>query len=145
MCGIRVSGEELFALSQPPSAEMATAKTGRLRLHYCARQGCDSCYYDVTLHLHEALNWAQVLAPKKIEHEARSSRVSYETVARTANVALVGARKLWPALVTLMLLLVLRQWYLGGRIPLIREPEKFHVDTAAGDPAPELNGAEGAD
>ena len=25
------------------------------------------------------------------------------------------------------LLLIIRQWYLGGRIPILREPEKFRV------------------
>jgi hypothetical protein len=36
--GTRISGKELFALSQPPTAERATAKIGRLRLGDCARK-----------------------------------------------------------------------------------------------------------
>jgi hypothetical protein len=39
------------------------------------------------------------------------------------------------ALGVLLLLLMIRQWYLGGRIPILREPEKFRVA-----PAPEEHG-----
>src|SRR5512144_1325961 len=61
-CQIQVSGEELFALSQPPSAEHATAKIGRLRLGQCARQGCDACYYRLEFRAHPPFVWHAVLA-----------------------------------------------------------------------------------
>jgi len=44
-CGIHVSGEELFVLSELPGACKSNAKVQRLRLGDCARQGCDSYYY----------------------------------------------------------------------------------------------------
>jgi len=42
-CGIEITGEELFALSQPPSAERSSSKIGHRRLGYCARKSCKSC------------------------------------------------------------------------------------------------------
>ncbi len=44
------------------------------------------------------------------------------------------APRVWIALALLLLLLVVRQVYVGGRIPLVREPERFRVDV---DPAGE--------
>jgi hypothetical protein len=44
----------------------------------------------------------------------------------------VGRRRLlgrlFVALAVASLLLLIRQWYRGGTIPLIREPENFQVD-----------------
>src|SRR4051794_32043454 len=41
-CGIRLSGEELWALMQPPAEKDPNPKVERLRLGDCARKGCDS-------------------------------------------------------------------------------------------------------
>ena len=39
----------------------------------------------------------------------------------------------------ILLLWLAREWYLGGRIPFLREPEKFKIETTSSDntwPAP---------
>ena len=62
----------------------------------------------------------------KIEPGGRSRR----------QIRLAMPRQVWVAMAALLLLLVIRQYYVGGRIPLLREPEKFHVDTVAAEEHP---------
>jgi hypothetical protein len=132
-CSIRVSGDELFALSQPPSAERASAKIGRLRLGDCARQGCTGCYYRFYFTEFPNLDWqlalAQVDAPA--QSEAKQSRMK-----RSQAFWIFHFRtfvRFCFATVILSLLFLARQLYQGGRIPLVREPEHFRVDTTSED------------
>jgi hypothetical protein len=131
-CGIRVSGEELYALSQPPSPELASAKIGRLRLGDCARQGCDSYYYKLAFQNHPGLDWPKLLAQiqSPAAEEAKPNAPTLELKAATKLVASsIWARRLGIALAALVVLLLVRQWHSGGRIPLIREPEHFRIAT----------------
>ena len=138
-CGIHISGEELFALSQPPSADQASVKIGRLRLGDCARQGCDSFYYRINLHPYPGVNWPKLLSevenrpaeqpaaePAQVAVQTRLLRVSNSRLARRVGIVLAAG----------MLLLIARQFYVGGRIPFLREPEHFRVDP---DPNEELS------
>ena len=65
---------------------------------------------------------------------SKVQRIQAEQAAASAagrRAARLGvARRVGLALVIVVLLLLFRQWYFGGRIPLIREPEKFRVDPA---------------
>ena len=132
-CGIVVSGDELLALTRSPSAEDATAKIGRLRQGYCARQGCEACYYQLSFRDQE-LNWPKILAQVDARLQGpikrRSSILSWKLVWPPASSTL--AYRFALALAVILLLLLVRQWRQGGRIPFIREPENFRVD-----PAPE--------
>src|SRR5215472_14229191 len=60
-CAIQVSAEELqqLAVSDAPSGELHP-KLQRLRLGYCARQGCDSYFYEVHLENHPEVDWEVV-------------------------------------------------------------------------------------
>ncbi len=136
-CGISVSGDELFALSQPPAAEHASAKIGRLRLGDCARNGCESYHYQLTFKLHGQPDWAALLLQGEAIRQEQEHPAGGDGVHRRADSSLARllwtsrrARRLWIALAAFLLLMLVRQWYLGGRIPLIREPEDFRVDPA---------------
>ncbi len=133
-CGISVNGDELYALSQPPAAERASMKTGRLRLGDCARQGCDAWHYRLAFQPHLQLDWPKLLAevqlrrqhsPAPILHKARWLR--WASLLRSRQVLRVGF-----GIALVMVLLFIRHWYQGGQIPLLREAEHFRVD-----PAPE--------
>ena len=135
-CGIHVSGEELFALSQPPSAERANVKIGRLRLGDCARRGCDSYFYRLTFNPRPAVNWTQILIEidTPLPEPARKRWLPegpYQSLLRIGRSTFV--RRLALALIVATLVLVARQFYLGGRVPFLREPEHFHVDTDPGE------------
>ncbi len=137
-CSIRVSGEELFALSQPPSAERSTAKIGRMRLGDCARKDCSGCYYNFVFTPLPQLSWTKILeglnsAMDSQAHSVQDSRVlkwHFSVFFRSpvfARIAIVAS--------LFSILLIVHQWRRGGRIPLVREPERFHVDTLLDDPA----------
>ena len=60
-CGFPISGEDLFALSQPPG-EDPPAKLRRLRLGDCAQPGCESYFYRLVFRAHPPLDWPALLA-----------------------------------------------------------------------------------
>ena len=129
-CRIRIYGEELYALSQPPSEEYANAKLGRLRLGDCARSGCDSYYYRLTFFPCPEVNWAEILAAIERDPEGPAGQKAGEPAPNSGWRLLLRwpvTRRVSVALALVVMLLVFRQWYIGGRIPLLREPHKFQV------------------
>jgi hypothetical protein len=137
-CGIHVSGEELFAISQPPSAETATIKIGRLRKGDCARQGCDSYYYTVSFQPQPPLDWSKLIAEAESGELTAPGKLRDELAHSTSKIraGLRAPRQVFIALAVILVVLLFRQLYYGGRIPLIREPEHFRVD-----PGPEEHGS----
>jgi hypothetical protein len=132
-CKIHVSGEELFALSQPPAPEYASAKTGRLRRGDCARQGCDAYYYQVSFMHYAQIDWPTILCQVDRIRSVASSKPLVVNPRPAAWWSLMSARMLGKAVAltsVLLFLLLLRQLHQGGRIPLLREPEHFQVDVA---------------
>jgi hypothetical protein len=133
-CGIPISGEELFALSQPPG-DNPSPKIRRLRLGDCARPGCESYFYRLTFRAPPPLGWPDLLArAEAIQGELEQPGSAKPSTADFARHFLRCGltRRAAIALAALLLLLLIRQWYAGGRIPLVREPEHFRVA-----PAPE--------
>ncbi len=129
-CGIKVFGEELYAVSQRPSPERASAKIGRLRLGYCARQGCESDHYRLEFLEHPSVNWHQVLAQAN-GLQAKVDRPKQSGASIRLVAALLRPRlraRVCVVLATALVLLFARHWYRGGSIPLIRAPEDFRVD-----------------
>jgi hypothetical protein len=140
-CGIWISGDELRALARPPQAELATAKIGRMRLGYCARSGCACADYLLRFWQQEGIDWSAILVlAEDFEGEAvraaKTPRTDWRAFAR--GLAPYAVRFAGASACILMLLLA-RQLYQGGRIPFIREPENFQLQTVADDtswPAP---------
>jgi hypothetical protein len=138
-CGMRVSGEELIVLSQFPE-DKESRRIQRLRSGCCAREECNFENYELHFQKHPGLDWPALLSAR--EPEARSTpaeegSAGEETpAAEEAPVTPARSRRtmirVGLLLAVVVLLFVFRQLYYGGRIPLIREPEKFRVD-----PAPE--------
>jgi hypothetical protein len=137
-CGIPISGEELFALSQPPG-ENPSPKIRRLRLGDCARPGCDSYFYRLSFRAHPALDWPALLARTEAIRAELERPVSGRSGAAPFAKAVLHAgltRRAAIALAVLLLLLLARHWYGGGGIPLLREPEHFRVAPAPAESHP---------
>jgi len=132
-CGIPVTGEQLYALSQPPSADRAHVKIGRLRMGDCAREKCDSYYYRMTFQTFPGVDWPSLVSRfEKGEPQPKAAEWSGKPrnwAAKYLSTLRVPAH-VWITLAALVLVIVMRQWYVGGRIPLLREPEHFKVDIA---------------
>ena len=142
-CGISVSGAELFALAHPPAAETSSAKIGRLRLGDCARSGCDSYHYQLTFKMHGEFDWMDILSQAEgilhdQEHPAGSNATQRHGVSHLARLLWRSrrARRFCIALAAVLLLMLARQWYVGGRIPLLREPEHFRLTPGQRRPTP---------
>ena len=130
-CGIQVTGEELLALSKPAEAGEANPRVARLRQGYCARNRCDSYYYRLIFTPHPDIDWTRVLSqtePQEAEHvkQADAECAAVEAAKRAVRRRMAGRVLVGVAVVALLLLI--RQWFVGGTIPLVREPENFQVD-----------------
>ena len=146
VCGIQVCGNELRALAFDPCAEMASAKIGRMRLGDCARSGCGALYYSVHFWNQEEIDWRTVVG--ETEEAERDTGMSLKATGQrwlTGSGALAAGYAVRAAAVLglIFTLWLAREFYLGGRIPFLREPEKFRIDTTPLDatwPAP-MDGA----
>jgi hypothetical protein len=128
-CAIPLTVDELIASAgeETPSSA-ALAKVSRLRQGYCARNGCLSRFYQVNLLPYPGVIWAEVLARAAAINQEQAAALQVEEAeneiqrrreSRTKGLKLLGT------LGGLLLLLVARQWLVGGRIPLLREPQTF--------------------
>lgn len=123
-CGTRVSGDELFVLTQPADGKDLTVSRRRLRLGFCANTNCQSYHCRLTFQPGDKIDWKAWLAradrmvqDQEDSRAGRGKRWRSELIRPTAI-----------AVAALLLILLFWQLYFGGRIPLIREPEQFRVD-----------------
>ena len=140
LCGLSVNGEELLEVgASERAAEPANPKIARLRQGYCARNGCDSRFYRLTFYQHPELDWSQAFTQSETvqeeqREEAKAEVAEARALKRAQRWKLAGRVGL--GLVLLCVLYMIRQWYTGGTIPILREPEKFRTDPASLQPRP---------
>jgi hypothetical protein len=131
-CGIRLSGSELLKFEEETSDD---PRVERLRIGYCARNGCESLFYRVTCAPHPQLNWPGLLNPTyeltAEEKSAAASRKKWSAFAKFRDKAMI---RLAIGIVVLLIVFIARQIYLGGPIPFVREPEEFKVDREIAQP-----------
>jgi hypothetical protein len=127
-CGMHLSGEDLLDSLQTDCSTAASPKLTRLQQGYCARRGCGSYYYTLTLKPCARTDWKALVAKTELilsfgQDQAvtltRGPKRKYGVFATSVAIGL--------ALV--MFLILLRQYYLGSPIPWVREPEDFKVDS----------------
>lgn len=125
-CGIRLSGADVLAL--PDSTD---ARLERLRHGYCARNGCDCHFYNVSRAPHADFDWARLMSETNASVESQAAVAAAEAAYVRRQARRGKAIRIGVAIAALLAVYVARQLYMGGRIPFIREPEKFQVDTHA--------------
>lgn len=130
-CQFRLFGEDVLALaaSEAPAPE-TSPKLHRLAGGYCARQGCESRFYEFTFDPVPGVDWDGLLAAL----EAAAGEVSAKSAA-TAEAAAAAAqrrtrRRVALGLAVVGVLLLVRHILSGGAIPWIREPRRFTADPA---------------
>ncbi|MBL9134787.1 MAG: hypothetical protein JNK85_02915 [Verrucomicrobiales bacterium] len=133
VCGMRVTGEDLARLAKPVPNLPESPKVARLRLGYCARQGCDSYYYRLRFQPVSSVDWTVLLdgtgdsavaptPPREVEQPSdRLKAAAMDSVRRVLPRIAIGV-------LVIGALLFVRHWRRGGTVPLIREPEKFQVE-----------------
>ncbi|MFO1501132.1 MAG: hypothetical protein U1G07_22540 [Verrucomicrobiota bacterium] len=137
-CGIRMTGAELLSVADPASISESDQRLNRLRQGYCARQSCDSYYYRLQFGGMSGLDWPSILAAAEGGHEDYEGSLPGSNPARPFLPLLLHSPWFVRAATTLAAiaaLWVVRQWYVGGTIPLLRQPETFEVDHSGVDEA----------
>jgi hypothetical protein len=131
-CKIRLSGSELLKFAEETSDD---ERVERLRVGYCARNGCESLFYKVICAPHPDVNWPALLNPtyeltaeEKAAAQFAKRRLSWEKLGKKAMVRVAIG------LTILVIVFLARQLYLGGSIPFVREPEDFRVDRQVAQP-----------
>jgi len=131
-CGIKLSGSELLKFEEDASDD---PRVERLRIGYCARNGCESLFYRVTCAPHPQINWPGLLNPA---HELTADeKTAAEALHKKRAIAKLRNKtflRVGIAVAALLIVFVIRQIYLGGSIPFIREPEDFNVDREIAQP-----------
>ena len=125
MCGSCVTGEELLAVADTSESAEVNANIERLRLGQCIRQGCDAARYRLIFQRIPGLNWRTIF--ERMEEVTAARKETARTQSKLGG-WLSAHWRIAVGVGLILLVLLIRQWYLGGRIPLIREPEKFRVD-----------------
>ena len=130
-CAIRVTGEELLALSAPALGSATNPRVARLRQGYCARNHCDSYYYRLMFAVHPDIDWPRLLAQIESTGGEGGGAAPGDATPKIATQNPARARRFSRVAIgvaILAMLWILRQWYRGGTIPWVREPENFQVD-----------------
>lgn len=137
VCKLQISGPELFKVGEPPEAPEASGPVKRLRLGYCAHAGCESYAYRILFRNGAGMDWSAVTA--HMAELAAARKIATTVGSEEGRRKLLAARwklagRIALGVGAILVVLAIRQWYFGGTIPLIREPEKFQVGTVpAGD------------
>lgn len=135
VCNLRVSGAELLKVGEPAESPEVSSAVKRLRLGYCAHPGCESHFYRISFFNRAGVDWQAVFAHMAVLAEARKMATVVGSVEKQRELQ-AFRRKLAGRILlgvgVIVILLMIRQWYYGGTIPLIREPEKFRVGTIPG-------------
>jgi hypothetical protein len=124
-CGIQVSAEELqqLAVSDSPSGEVHP-KLQRLRLGYCARQGCDSYYYEVHLENHPEVDWESVVRKAgNLLTDSKSAAGREHEHQKPRRLALFAGLGL--------LVLVAFAWLIHAHLLFAAKPHKYEIDPAS--------------
>lgn len=127
-CRIQISAQELEQLAlSDAGADVLHPKLQRLRLGYCARQGCESYFYDVHLENHPDLDW-EVIARKVENLLAASNETARLEPERRKPRRLV----LFAGLGLVVLTVVL--WLMHGHLPFATKRHKYEIDPASTTP-----------
>jgi hypothetical protein len=128
LCGFVLSGEELLALAEIARANEKSAMLQRLRDGKCARQDCKASHYRLQFYNTPEINWSTLLA------EFRPKETS-QLQSEPASAPALPRRNILPKLARIAAVLGLLlfawlwwQWYTGGTIPILRQPEHFRVE-----------------
>ncbi len=130
-CQFRLFGEDVLALaaSEAPAPE-TSPKLHRLVQGFCARQGCDSRFYEFSFDPVEGVDWDAVLTDPGVTGTAASAPEPGAGADPVTAARRRSRRRVLAGVALIGLLLLVRHLMTGGTIPWIREPRRFTADPA---------------
>src|SRR5262245_37437736 len=84
-CHMRVTGNELLALAQPPDAKANSSRIKRLRVGCCANPDCDSPAYHLIFQTHPDLDWDKLFSQVQRLKEEEQAKTAEAVEAADAN------------------------------------------------------------
>jgi len=132
LCGIKVSGEEIGLVAvTAEETQLPHPKLERLRLGYCAREGCESFFYAIYLDDWPGVDWKSatdqannlIIADKNAAEQEKQRQASRQRNRRMTRVAL--------GVLAIGLLIVLRFLVQHDRLPFVKKPPKYQIDPAS--------------
>jgi hypothetical protein len=128
-CGTRWSEHDLLAvLDLPEGAEPPPGRLVRLSQGYCLKPSCESRFFRITLAPNDDIDWARFLAapgqPAASAQSAKTPSTKAPPEETKTRPLASGKTRLALAIVGLLVALLVRHWYLHGRVPFFNQTFK---------------------
>jgi hypothetical protein len=134
-CKVAVKGEELLDVISDPAPQAVSPKAERLRQGYCARSQCPSYFLQLSFRSMPGVDWKKIVAQsEQMDGEQRQeTTLNEEADRRAAHLRNRRLRliRIAAGVVIILILLLIRQWYTGRRIPLLQPKGNFQADPAS--------------
>jgi len=131
-CGIQITGDEIVHVAvAEESTELPHPKLKRLRLGYCAREGCDSYYYRIHLEDHPGVDWTTVTEKAHQWNLAAKAAASEEEKRRVCQKRNQQTKRVVAGLFIVIALLLISFATRHGRLPFTKKPHKYEIDPAS--------------
>lgn len=128
-CGIQISSGELEQMAVLGEAtEFAHAKLNRLRLGYCAREGCESAVYSIHLDDCPGLDWEMTL--KKVDELVAEAQAKAQQNQRREESRRQRQRmlRIVAGVGIVMILYLLQFIWSHGHLPFVKKTHKYKMD-----------------
>jgi hypothetical protein len=131
-CGMHITGDQIGQIAVlEEDASLSCPKLKRLRLGYCAREGCESYYYAFHLQAHPNIDWAAVI------EKAHRFAIALEKVAQQEQKQQRKWKQNWLrnrvawAMISIVAILLFRFVMVHGHLPFTDKPQKYKIDPAS--------------
>jgi hypothetical protein len=136
-CSIELTSAEIEQVSLvEDTTQLSHPKLKRLRLGYCAREGCESDDYRIQLEAYPGVDWESIAAKANdlilAQNAAAQEEVQHQTKQKRNQRTKRAALGLLLIVFALLLLFVWRH----GRLPFVKKPHKYEIDPASVSPRP---------
>jgi hypothetical protein len=131
-CGIQITGDEIVHVAVAEEAtELPHPKLKRLRLGYCAREGCESYDYRIHLEDHPGVDWTTVTEKAHQLELAAKAAASEEEKRRARQKQNQRTKRVVAGLSVVIALLLVSFLTRHGRLPFTKKPHKYEIDPAS--------------
>jgi len=117
-------------------AQLPRPKLQRLRLGYCAREGCESYFYAVHLEDHSDVDWEAVA--EKASNLVTAMKAAAAQEERRQRNRKRPQRMMRFALAFLIMVVLIFSWFViqHGGLPFGKKAYKYEIDPASAGPTP---------
>ena len=136
-CDIHLTHAEIEQVSLAEDAsQLSHPKLKRLRLGYCARDGCESDDYQIQLAASPNVDWDAIVTKANdllsVQQAAEKETVRSQKAEQRKHQAKRNVLALLILAVAILLMFVWR----NGRLPFVKKTPKYQIDPASTSPAP---------